>query len=67
MLIKVASYVTVQGRFKRNRRKIFGGSGENETRIEKVRKKKEEMHPMQRGDRNYRRPENCENAALRSS
>ena len=34
----------------KQRTKIFGGSGENETRKKKVRKKKEEMQPMQRGD-----------------
>ena len=46
----------------KQRTKIFGGSGENETRKKKVQKKKEEMQPMQRGDGSYRRAENYETA-----
>ena len=37
------SFLAVQGRFKRNRRKPFGGCGENEIRKKKVRNNKEEM------------------------
>ena len=54
--------MAVQGRFERNRRKIFGGSGENETSKKKVQKKKEKMQPMQREDGSYKRAENWKTA-----
>ena len=62
---QIAPYLAVQRKFKRNKEgKYLNGGGENEKRKEKIRKKKEEIKTMQRGDRGYRRVSNCEIAAV---
>ena len=64
MLVKVARQLATwqfKKGLKKQRRKIFGDSEENDARKKKIQKRKEQMQPtMESRDGSYRRAENCE-------